>query len=267
MKSSVSTKWFNDVRPALNLVFAASAAAATVGAANAAPTAGGHGDDDHDDDNCLYCLVVKYEADRLGLNDDEGDGLKQMVHLKWIFMLDRLAEGSGPLPFPVACCTLWKDPQWLPKQWPQRQLQDLMPPWKISLAEFSLDDMLSDEVALKNHMSAVNSYLVSFINDIQGRYNLWDILPILMGWILCPVTMGWAEFPESKELKICQLWRVLDHVQKLLEQQQPPQPPPVQSEILQLLQILKCVTHLFDIIYADWDWTREDDLLEDIVQG
>jgi hypothetical protein len=195
MKSSVSTKWFNDVRPALNLVFAASAAAATVGAANAAPTAGGHGADNHDDDNCLYCLVVKYEADRLGLNDDEGDGLKQMVHLKWIFMLDRLAEGSGPLPFPVACCTLWKDPQWLPKQWPQRQLQDLMPPWKISLAEFSLDDMLSDEVALKNHMSAVNSYLVSFINDIQGRYNSWDILPILMGWILCPVTMGWAEFP------------------------------------------------------------------------
>jgi hypothetical protein len=53
---------------------------------------------------------------------------------------------------------------------------------------------------------------------------------------------------------MCQLWRVLDHVQKLLEQQQPPQPPPVQSEILQLLQILKCVTHLFDIIYADWDW-------------
>ena len=122
MKSSVSTKWFSEVRPALNLVFSESAAAA----AGASATSG------HDDDHYLYHLVVKYEADTLGLSDN-GDGLKQMVHLKWIFMLDRMTEGSGPLPFPVTCCTLWKDPQWLPGQWPQRQARDLMPPWNIPL--------------------------------------------------------------------------------------------------------------------------------------
>jgi len=148
MKSSVSTKWINDIRPALSLVFAASAAA-TAGAssANAATAPAGCGG--HEDDDSLYHLVVKYEAGRLGLSD-KGDGLKQMVHLKWIFMLDRLAEGSGPLPFPVTCCQLWKDPQWLPRRWPQRQPRDLMPPWKIPLTEFSLDDIPSDELALKN---------------------------------------------------------------------------------------------------------------------
>jgi len=123
-------------------------------------------------------------------------------------------------------------------------------------------------------MKAINSYLLSFIDDIQGRYNSWDILPILMGWILCPVTLGWKEFLESKEVKMCQLWQVLYHVQKLREQQQQQQQQPQlqqqqqpqQSEILQLLEILKWATCLSDIIYADWDWPQ-DDILEDIVQG
>jgi hypothetical protein len=87
MKSSVLTKWFNDIRPALSLVFAATAAAsAGASSANAATALAGGGG--HDDDNSLYHLVVKYKADTLGLSN-KGDGLKQMVHLKWIFMLCR----------------------------------------------------------------------------------------------------------------------------------------------------------------------------------
>ncbi len=70
-------------------------------------------------------------------------------------------------------------------------------------------------------MKAINSYLLSFIDNIQGRYNSWNILPVLMGWIICPVTLGWKGFPESKEVKMCQLWHVLDYVQKFREQQQP----------------------------------------------
>jgi hypothetical protein len=91
-----------------------------------------------------------------------------------------------------------------------------MPPWKITLTEFSLDDILSDELALKNQMKAINIYLLSFIDDIQGRYNSWDILPILMGWILCQVTLGWKEFLESKRLK-CVIFGVFLIMYKNLE--------------------------------------------------
>ena len=58
MMSPVSTKWFNDICPALNLVFVALVAVA--GASNAAPTAGCRL---YNDDSLLH-LVVKYEADR-----------------------------------------------------------------------------------------------------------------------------------------------------------------------------------------------------------
>jgi hypothetical protein len=122
MKSLVSLSITRYIIPALELVFAASEEEATT-----EKRAGGHGDNDdhHDNDDCLHCLIVEYyEAVRLGLsdaddedgnNDDDRDGLKQLVLAKWIFMLGRLAEGStGPLPFPVSCCALWEDSQWLP---------------------------------------------------------------------------------------------------------------------------------------------------------
>jgi len=217
IKSLLSTKWSNDVRPTLDLVFAASAVALLTGTQAVSS---------HNDDNCLYCLVVKYKAASLGLSDN-GDGQKQMIHLKWIFMLDQLTEKSAPVPFPVTCCQLWKDPQWLPKQQLQWQMKDLMPPWKFPLAEFSLDDIPSEKLALKNRMKAINSFLLSFIDNIRERDDSWEILPILMVWILCPVTKGWhymewdVPCPDSKEANVCQPWQVLNYVQKLRGQQQP----------------------------------------------
>jgi hypothetical protein len=259
--------------PVLELVFAASEEEATT-----ETRAGGHGDDDnhHDNDDCLYCLIVEYyEAVRLGLSDDDDDnnngdddddrdGLKQMVLLKWIFMLGRLAEESGPLPFPVTCCALWEDSQWLPgRQLLWHSMTDFMPFWNFPLAEFSLDDIPSRELELKDWMKAVNGFLFSFIDDICQRNDSWDILPVLMGWILCPVTLGWhyinwdVPFPDSLEAKKCQLWQVFDHLQKLLGRQQ--------SEILQLLEILKWATRLSAIIYFDSDWPQdEDDMLENL---
>jgi hypothetical protein len=125
-------------------------------------------------------------------------------------------------------------------------MRDFMPFWNIPLAEFSLDDIPSGELELKDRMKAVNGFLFSFIDDIRQRNDSWDILPVLMGWILCPRTLGWhymnwdVPFPDSLEAKVCQLWQVFDHVQKLLGRQQ--------SEILQLLEILKWATRLSAIM-------------------
>lgn len=201
----------------------------------------------------VYPLLSRYLQVAFGFDVFEHDDAEfNIVILKWMFLLDRLASESQPVSFPVAANHfLYGDDQWLPGR---EQRKCLLPPWELLPRDFLFDHeiplrSLDVEVRVKE----IESFLESFVKD-EIEDERFDFLPLLLGWILCPNTRGWHDYewgaphPDSGEARTARLWQVLVHLQKIVHRDRAGCAAADDS-----LEIIKWASSLHDLTSSRWD--------------
>ena len=201
----------------------------------------------------VYPLLSRYLQVVFGFDVFEHDAEFNIVILKWMFLLDRLASESQPISFPVANHLLYGDDQWLPGR---EQRKCLLPPWELLPRDFLFDhDIPLGSLDVEFRVKEIESFLESFVKD-EIEDERFDFLPLLLGWILCPNTRGWHDYewgaphPDSGEARTARLWQVLVHLQKIVHRNRVPSSGCAADDSL---EIIKWASSLHDLTSSHWD--------------
>jgi hypothetical protein len=206
-----------------------------------------------EDRHLVYKLLSRYLGAVYGVAFFEHDAERDIVLLKWLFVLDQLASESLPVKFPVASKLLYGDCQWLPNR-PQREC--LLPPWELLPRDFLFDHEVPLQLSdVESRMKEIDSFLESFVKD-EIEDERFDFLPVLLGWILCPDTKGWtddyewgAPHPDSGEARTARLWQVLVHLQKILYRDRSAFPGRAAADAL---EIVRWACRLHDLVTCSY---------------
>jgi hypothetical protein len=206
-----------------------------------------------EDRHHVFKLLSRYLEVVFGHVVFEHDAERDIVLLKWLFLLDHLASASLPIVFPIASQLLYRDDQWLPGR---RQRECLLPPWELLPRDFVFDErILPFQLSeVESRIKEIDSFFESFVKD-EIEDERFDFLPLLMGWILCPNTLGWHDYewgvphPDSGEARTARLWQVMVHLQKILYRDRSPFPG---SAALDSLEILKWACRLHDLVTCSY---------------
>jgi hypothetical protein len=173
----------------------------------------------YDEEKHYFFHLVKQYCDVIYGHIEFGhEAMREIIWLKWLYMLDRLASKPDPIPFPLAPVLLYGDDQWLPGR---EQWEELRPPWNVSCG-VSWDE-LAYGPEVESWLDQIEAFIETFINEeMDDEYS--DFLTMLMGWILCPNTRGWPPnyewsgppSPDSQEARVCRLWTMLVHLQEVI---------------------------------------------------
>jgi hypothetical protein len=109
----------------------------------------------------LYHLLSKYLDVVYGHVIFEADVERDIIILKWIFVLDCLASGLPPIMFPLAGQLLYGDNQWLLGR-DRRQWECLLPPWDLPFG-FSIDDIPFRLLEVEARINEIEIFLDSFV--------------------------------------------------------------------------------------------------------
>jgi hypothetical protein len=200
----------------------------------------------------FFNLVSQYCDIIYGHITFEHDATKEIIWLKWLYMLDRMASKSDPVAFPLASTLLYGDDQWLPGR---EQWTCLQPPWDLPCGVSWKELAYGPEV--ESRLDQIEAFLQSFfLEEVEDEYS--DFLTMLMGWILCPN----KEFPpnggdwtgppleSSEEARTCRLWIMLSHLQDVIYRDQIFVPG---QETADLLEILRWACRLQDAVAGHRD--------------
>lgn len=97
-----------------------------------------------EDRHYVFKLLSRYFGVVFGHIVFEHDAERDIVLLKWLFLLDHLASESRPIVFPLASQLLYGDNQWLPGHW---QRECLLPPWELLPRDFVFDNRVSFQLS------------------------------------------------------------------------------------------------------------------------
>ncbi len=189
----------------------------------------------------VYPLLSRYLQVVFGFDVFEHDAEFNIVILKWMFLLDRLASESQPISFPVANHLLYGDDQWLPGR---EQRKCLLPPWELLPRDFLFDHEIPlGSLDVEFRVKDIESFLESFVKD-EIEDERFDFLPLLLGWILCPNTRGWHDYewgaphPDSGEARTARLWQVLVHLQKIVHRNRVPSSGCAADDSLEIIKVI-----------------------------
>jgi len=202
----------------------------------------------------IYHLLSRYLDVVYGHVIFEADAERDIIVLKWIFVLDRLASGPPPIMFPLAGQLLYGDNQWLLGR-DRRQWESLLPPWDLPFG-FSIDVIPFRPLDVEARINKIEIFLDSFVLKELEDDQPFDFLPMLMGWILCPSSHGWHDYGwesphvQSAEARTCLLWQMLVHLQRILHRDRLVFPG---SKAADSLEILRWACRISDILTCSYD--------------
>ena len=202
----------------------------------------------------LYRLLSRYLDVVYGHVIFEADVERDIIILKWIFVLDRLASGLLPITFPLTGQLLYGDNQWVLGR-DRRQWECLLPPWDLPFG-FSIEDIPFRPQEVEVRINEIEIFLDSFVLDEWEDDQPFDFLPTLMGWILCPSSHGWPDYGwesphlKSAEARTCLLWQMLVHLQRILHRDRLFFPG---SQAADSLEILRWACRISDILTCSYD--------------
>jgi hypothetical protein len=205
----------------------------------------------------LFGLLSQYCDIVFGHALAEGSPRRDIVLLKWLVMLDRLANDESPIYFPLVDSLLYGDDQWLPDR---QQWEDLSPVYSPGC--LSLDEIPVEPLDVKSRLDEIDEMIAGFLRGVIDDEQS-DFFSLLLGWILCPKTLGclgsfdWNHPPleGSVVARTFELWRMLLLLQKIVYRDRQPFP---QMEVVNNLEILKWACLLHDVVTGEFTPDLED---------